>query len=149
MNIIVELNPAIFWLVKLYFGKLNSCVPTVPTRRTLLITKWILQLNIRSSLNNIRYFNVRAMPFLMRDFVFASETTPPDGMLSGSGELTVSKGEDYKCKAFQFISPFASGEVRVQLRLCSEKYSAAVTCGLKGSKRLGKIINSTVLFLMI
>lgn len=48
-------------------------------------------------------------------------------MLSGSGELTVSKGEDYKCKAFQFISPFASGEVRVQLRLCSEKYSAAVT----------------------
>ena len=59
--------------------------------------------------------------------VFASETTPPDGMLSGSGELTVSKGEDYKCKAFQFIPPFASGEVRVQLRLCSEKYSAAVT----------------------
>ena len=78
-------------------------------------------------MNNLRNFNVRAMPFFKCKTCFVSETTPPYGMLFGSGELTVSKGEDYKCKPFQFIPPFASGEVRVQLRLCSEKYSAAVT----------------------
>ena len=64
----------------------------------------------------------------MRLFFFFLETAPPDGMLYGSGELIVSKGEDFKCKAFQFIPPFASGEVRVhQLRLYHERYNAAVT----------------------
>jgi len=60
-------------------------------------------------------------------FEITSETTPPEGMIFGSGSLNVSKGEDYKCKVFQFIPPFAAGEARVQLRLFSEEYSAAVT----------------------
>ena len=48
-------------------------------------------------------------------------------MIFGSGKVTVVKGEDHKCKGFTFKAPFASGEVKVQLTLASEKYTASVT----------------------
>ena len=58
---------------------------------------------------------------------FASDTTPATEMIFGSGNVTVVKGEDHKCKGFTFKAPFASGEVKVQLTLASEKYTASVT----------------------
>ena len=58
---------------------------------------------------------------------FLSDTTPATGMIFGSGNVTVVKGEDYKCKGFTFRAPFVSGEVKVQLTLASEKYTASVT----------------------
>ena len=54
-------------------------------------------------------------------------TIPADGMVFGSGPITVSRGQVYKCKAFQIDPPFGSGTVRVQLRLKSPIYSVAVT----------------------
>lgn len=58
---------------------------------------------------------------------FVSDTTPATGMIFGSGQVTVVKGEDHKCKDFTFKNPFASGEVNVQLTLASENYTASVT----------------------
>ncbi|KAK2556576.1 Contactin-associated protein-like 5 [Acropora cervicornis] len=57
----------------------------------------------------------------------SADTTPATGMIFGSGNVTVVKGEDHKCKGFTFRAPFVSGEVKVQLTLASEKYTASVT----------------------
>ena len=59
-------------------------------------------------------------------FLFSGKI-PPDGMVFGSGAITVSQGQIYKCKAFRIDPPFVSGTVRVQLRLKSPIYSVAVT----------------------
>ena len=59
-------------------------------------------------------------------FLFSGKISP-DGMVFGSGPITVSQGQIYKCKAFQIDPPFGSGTVRVQLRLKSPIYSVAVT----------------------
>ena len=62
----------------------------------------------------------------MMVWLCVSATTSPGGMIFGSGEVTVANNEDYKCQVFRFTAPFASGDVKIQMTIASEKYTASV-----------------------
>ena len=65
--------------------------------------------------------------FTIVNFYFVLSLSGSNGMLFGSGDISVPQDKDYDCKIFPFDPEFSSDDVCVQLAVASKEYEAAVT----------------------